>query len=157
MSKYKLYMNWSDIVSIIISIVTLLWSIGVYLKHSMMLNKQQIKINELETKILEAELENSKKADIRVSVSKDAQNVKILTITNRGKAEARNVIVKGLDQERFCIVRSPKYFKVEVLKPQDSASFWFTINSGANHEKITTYWDDDYQQNSSFTTDVIIP
>lgn len=150
-------MNWSDIVSIIISIVTLLWSIGVYLKHSMMLNKQQIKINELETKILEAELVNSKKADIRVNVSKDERNVKILTVTNCGKAIARNVVVKGLDQDRFCIVSNPNDFGTETLRPQESFEIHFTVNYGADHVKITMFWNDDFQQNNCAEQKVIIP
>ena len=150
-------MSWSSIANIIISSVSLLSDKYIYRKHKKTLYNQQIKKDELEIRKLEAELEDSKKADIRVNVSKDERNVKILTVTNCGKAIARNVVVKGLDHERFYIVSGPKCFKVDVLKPHDSASVWFTINYGATHEKITIYWDDDYQQNSSFTTDVIIP
>lgn len=143
-------MNWCDIVSIIISSCSLGWSIYTHVKHKK-------KINELETKILETEFENSQKADIRVSISKDEQNVKILTITNYGKATAKNVVIKGLDKDRFCIVRNPNEFVADILRPHESFEIHFTINYGTCSEKITMFWDDEFQQNNMAEQHVIIP
>lgn len=150
-------MSWSSIANIIISSVSLLSDKYIYRKHKKTLYNQQIKKDELEIRKLEAELEDSKKADIRVNVSKDERNVKILTVTNCGKAIARNVVVKGLDQDRFCIVSNPNDFVTETLRPQESFEIHFTVNYGADHVKITMFWNDDFQQNNCAEQKVIIP
>ena len=80
-----------------------------------------------------------------------------MNITNCGKAIARNVVIKGLDQEHFCIVRNPYRFVAEVLRPQESFAIHFTVNYGAPSAVITIFWDDDYQQNNSAEQKIIIP
>lgn len=143
-------MNWCDIVSLVFSGVAVIWSILVYLMHTK-------KLNELETTVYKIKIENSRKADIRVNISKDEQNVKILTITNYGKATAKNVVIKGLDQHRFCIVRNPNEFVADILRPHESFEIHFTINYGACSEKITMFWDDEFQQNNMAEQHIIIP
>ena len=134
----------------LISLFTFAFSLYTYFTHSK-------KINELQIKKGEREQDEAKKADIRVSIGKNEQNVKILTITNCGKAIARNVVVKGLYQDRFCIVSNPNDFGTETLRPQESFEIHFTVNYGTDHVKITMFWDDDFQQNNCAEQKVIIP
>lgn len=143
-------MIYIEIATLAIAVFTLAFSLYTYFTHSQ-------KINELQIKKGEREQDEAKKADIRVSIGKNEQNVKILTITNCGKAIARNVVVKGLDQDRFCIVSNPNDFGPETLRPQESFEIHFTVNYGADHVKITMFWNDDFQQNNCAEQKVIIP
>lgn len=143
-------MIYIEIATLAIAVFTLAFSLYTYFTHSK-------KINELQIKKGEREQDEAKKADIRVSIGKNEQNVKILTITNCGKAIARNVVVKGLDQDRFCIVSNPNDFGTETLRPQESFEIHFTVNYGADHVKITMFWNDDFQQNNCAEQKVIIP
>lgn len=143
-------MIYIEIATLAIAVFTLAFSFYTYFTHSK-------KINELQIKQGEREQDEAKKADIRVSIGKNEQNVKILTITNCGKAIARNVVVKGLDQDRFCIVSNPNDFGTETLRPQESFEIHFTVNYGADHVKITMFWNDDFQQNNCAEQKVIIP
>lgn len=143
-------MIYIEIATLAIAVFTLAFSLYTYFTHSK-------KINELQIKKGEREQDEAKKADIRVSIGKNEQNVKILTITNCGKAIARNVVVKGLDQDRFCIVSNPNDFGIETLRPLESFEIHFTVNYGADHVKITMFWNDDFQQNNCAEQKVIIP
>lgn len=143
-------MIYIEIASLVIAVFTFAFSLYTYFTRSK-------KINELQIKKGKREQDEAKKADIRVSIGKNEQNVKILTITNCGKAIARNVVVKGLDQDRFCIVSNPNDFGTETLRPQESFEIHFTVNYGADHVKITMFWNDDFQQNNCAEQKVIIP
>lgn len=143
-------MIYIEIATLAIAVFTLAFSLYTYFTHSK-------KINELQIKKGEREQDEAKKADIRVSIGKNEHNIKILTITNCGKAIARNVVVKGLDQDRFCIVSNPNDFGTETLRPQESFEIHFTVNYGADHVKITMFWNDDFQQNNCAEQKVIIP
>ena len=134
----------------LISLFTFAFSLYTYFTHSK-------KINEFEIKKGEREQEGAKKGDIRVSIGKNEQNVKILTITNCGKAIARNVVVKGLDQDRFCIVNNPNKFVADALRPQEGFEIHFTVNYGADSARITMFWNDDFQKNNWAEQKVIIP
>ena len=143
-------MIYIEIATLAIAVFTLAFSLYTYFTHSK-------KINELQIKKGEREQDEAEKADIRVSIGKNEQNLKILTITNCGKAIARNVVVKGLDQDRFCIVNNPNKFVADALRPQQSFEIHFTVNYGADSAKITMFWDDDFQKNNWAEQKVIIP
>ena len=133
-----------DIISISLSVIAIAASAFTYFKHDKKLKEQEQKINAHQLKqIADSEVE-AKKANIIGATHKNSQNATILTITNKGKATARNIRVVGLDEGKYCFY-GPNILPYEFLNPGDSFSLKFTANrDNLYQEKVTYYWDDDF-------------
>ena len=140
-----------DIVSLIISFLAFAFAIYVYILHDRKLNNQQKILNTYQLSIIEKNLAEDKKADIRVSIinKQHSRSSNIWTgtllIKNVGKATAMNV--------RFC----PKYNSMSPLQnlsyPQrllpkeeyEIPMHWYWDTFGETH--IIVLWDDEFDKN----------
>ena len=137
-----------EIISISLSVIAIAASAFTYFKHDKKLKEQEQKINAHQLKqIADSEVE-AKKANIIGATHKNSQNATILTITNKGKAIARNIRVVGLDDGKYCFY-GPDLLPYEFLNPGDTFELKFTANLASLYkEKVTYYWDDDFMDNN---------
>ena len=140
-----------EIISIIISLLALGFSLYQHFVYGRRIEKQQMQLNQLELERHQRENEDRKKACIRGNIIQGSRpGSRTLKIFNAGQSEARNIKVEWLDETDEIFIRDD-FSVVGNLTPQNSRSFNMMLTEG--HPKVMNLrytWEDDYSiENSS--------
>lgn len=143
-------MDINTIITIIASAIalsSLFFSIYVYRKHEKKLNEQENLINEFNINKLKQEDEERKKAVIKATITKKEKRLRIIKISNIGKAIAHNLNIKVKNAERVDF-QTKQLNNIELrpnsfveLKAKHMTNDFITIN-------IHCTWDDDFKKNN---------
>lgn len=133
-------MDWS----LLISLLALGTSVFTYFRHDRKLKKQEQKINNYQIAQMEAAAEENKKANICGDIRKSG-NRYILTVSNRGKAIARDIRIEGLNSRH--IIHSAEFLlPYSLLNPTESFDITIDRIGGYYIDRLSLVyrWDDDY-------------
>lgn len=147
-------MDYLGIAGFIISIISLVFAIFIYLKHDKRIKSQELLINEYQLRKHQEEDSDNKKAMVRANLIKDLRGLRKLRVYNSGKSIARNIRfdIIDLDSNDATIRIGKNPFPYEFMNSQDSTEISFLMSYG-HPEKITVtlIWDDDFKKNNETT------
>lgn len=143
-------MDINTIITIIASAIalsSLFFSMYVYRKHERKLNQQQKQINEFSINKLKQEDEERKKAVINATIIKKEKRLRIIKISNIGKAIAYNLNIKVENGEKVNF-HTKQLNNIE-LRPNSFVEFKakYTTNDLITIN-IHCTWDDDFKKNN---------
>lgn len=130
--------------SLLISLLALGTSVFTYFRHDRELKKQEQKINNYQIAQMEAAAEENKKANICGKI-RQSGNRYILTVSNSGKAIARDIRIEGLNS-RYIIHNANHLFPYKLLNPLECVEI--TIDRVGliyiDRLDLVYYWKDEY-------------
>lgn len=139
-----------EVVSLIVGICALLFSIWVYIVHDRELKQQQKVLNEYQLQVLEQNIAEQKRAEVRVSI-KNKKSDRLgnksgtLVIKNCGKATAYNV---RIEQELYTGFSVVKLCYQQLLSQEGQETEvkyrWDTEGS------VVVTWDDESGKNRTY-------
>lgn len=137
-----------EVVSLIVGICALLFSIGVYIIHDRKFKQQQKVLNEYQLKVLE----QNKKAEVRASIinkqcDHSGNRSGALVIKNYGKATAYNVRVR-IEHELYTGFSVVKHCYQQLL-PQEKKETDVRYRWDTEGPVVVT-WDDEYGKNRTY-------
>ena len=136
--------------SIIISILALLGSLATYIIHDRKIKEQEEIINTYQLAKFKEEEEDKRKALVCGDIIKKESGHRILKIYNKGKANATNINIQGLDIQEIDVY--DKILPYELMNPQDYSEIRFRIIMNAPPTlKLTYTWDDEYKTGNTYT------
>lgn len=137
------------VISIIISIAALSFSIFTYLKNERKLNEQQEEINDYNLKEYKKKEELDKMAKIEATVHDVPNGIKKIRIQNSGRAMARNVKIKIPEDLRKYVHENP--FPLDI-KPQLSNDISLLIWKRIPNQVILEFeWEDEKRKDNKKT------
>lgn len=132
--------------SLIISILTLGFSLFVYFAHDKKLNAQQKQLNELALQKAAQEDEARKKAIIFLSYERVGRNDK-LVVTNKGQATAYDIRISSqVERDPVMVVDIPPQW--DFLKPGQSANHPIVLDSEIISVTYDISWRDELGEHS---------
>lgn len=134
-----------EILSLVISIITLLFSIVVYWTHDRKLKTQERLLNEYHLRsFAQSETEN-KQAVIRAVVKdNDRGGSRILRIINKGKSKAKNLSIAFSDQTQITLIRPELPYVINQLLPGEYREFVMFLCEGDDEATFMFKWEDDF-------------
>ncbi len=142
-----------EVVSLIVGICALLFAIGVYIIHDRKLKQQQKILNEYQLKVLEQNIAEQKKAEVRAAIinkqcDHSGNRSGTLVIKNYGKSTAYNVRFER-EYKRFCAIDN--YYNYPQLLPQEAQETYVGCqwNTGGEVNAVVT-WDDESGKNRKY-------
>lgn len=141
-------------ISVVVSIITLAFSIFVYFTHKKKLDLQQTEINEQQKilndygilKIKNEEIDR-KKAYIKAEVIRSGRSA-IIIVSNIGKSEARNVKCNITELDQLRSIRSMS-FPADLMIPGDKREIKTPIIMGMPSViNIECSWDEEYKESN---------
>lgn len=133
-----------ELISIIISVLALLFSGYTYFAHDRKLKKQEEILKDYQLRSLAQNEAESKKAVIRAKTLKMSGGKRTLYIYNVGKAKARNVTIElpNPDEVYAC---SPDFpIKYNELLPDAPREIILFLSEGDDELTLNYTWDDDF-------------
>lgn len=138
-----------NIISIIIALLALLFSVITYFIHDRKLKEQEKILNEYQLRVLAQVEEENKKAIIRARTVKTIGGKRTLLIYNIGKAKARNLIVAMDNGEQVIAARPGFPVTYPELFPNTSREITLFLLTEGDDDVILNYtWDDDSGKNN---------
>lgn len=144
-----------EIISLIVGICALLFAIGVYIIHDRKLKQQQKILNEYQLKVLEQNIAEQKKAEVRVAIinkqcDHSGNTSGTLIIKNYGKATAYNVRFER-EYKRDVYAFDSCWGGYSQLLPQESQEKYvkYSWDTGGQVEAVVT-WDDESGKNIKY-------
>lgn len=135
-----------DTITIILSVLALLFSGFTYLAHDRKLKKQEKLLNDYQLRFLAQSEEENKKAVIRAKAVKYNGGNRTLYIYNTGKAKAFNVIVDMPNPSQVFSSNTKFPLKYAELLPDAPREVILYLCEGDNELTLNYTWDDDYQK-----------
>ena len=152
-------MDYISYISLAISVLAFLGGIYTYFAHDKKLKKQQALLNELNIEKLKADNQESKKANVRVSLEEDpidqdailkyssldalSRRSGKLSVVNLGKATASNIVVSL--PRHYC-----QPIHIGQLVPNEQRKYNIEWNDRGFFSKTATVkWDDNFATNRS--------
>lgn len=134
-----------EVISLAISLLAIIASVFTYIVHDRRLKRQEILINDYQLRKNLEEEQEQKRAKIRANIVKGFKGKTTLKIYNAGKATARKIELKILEEDKLFLMNNP--FPYEFMHPQDNTDLIIHL-SDASPDKINVIltWEDDYQQ-----------
>ena len=135
-------MELKDIIPIVISVVSLLFTVYITFRYQNL--DEKVKKLELEKHMKSAE--DKRKADIEVSVVSDFKNSPKLRFYNKGMAEAYNIsfdIPSDLEDKIDLNIRED-YLPYPKLLPQQGFDVYYYDFSNKPHHTVVIAWDDQF-------------
>lgn len=134
-----------EIVSIILSVLALLFTGYTYFAHDKKLKEQERQLNDYQLRSLKLDEEENLKAVIRAKAVKMTGGKRTLYIYNAGKAKARNIIVEQLEKKQ--VYSSSHHFPLTYneLLPEAFREVTLYLCEGDDELTLNYTWDDDYQ------------
>ena len=138
-------------ISIIIAILALLFSVFTYVTHDHKLKKQEKQLNEYQLRALAQGEEENKKAIIRAKAIIIKGGQRTLYICNTGKAKARNVIVAMDKDDQVFATRPELPVTYAELLPDAPRAIILHLTEGDDVLTLNYTWDDDFKMNNQET------
>lgn len=135
-------------VSIIIAILALFFSVFTYVIHDRKLKKQERLLNEYQLRALAQDEEENKKAVIRARAVKTTGGKRTVYIYNTGKAKARNVIVAMDKVDQVFSTRPDLPVTYTELLPDAPREIILFLTEGDDVMTLNYIWDDDFKMNN---------
>lgn len=144
-----------EIAGFILSILALLFSAFIYIKHDIKIKKQSKLLNEYSLEKIEKEKEDEKKAIIEANVYNENKGTRVIKIYNRGKSVARKVNVTVPKNDGYHVFKNPS--PMDIL-PQNSFEIKLSafLENKPDKIDIAYEWDDDYKENNKATQTIQI-
>ena len=143
-----------EIISLIVGICALLFAISVYIIHDRKLKQQQKILNEYQLNVLEQNIAEQKKAEVRVAIinkqsDHSGNRSGTLIIKNYGKATAYNVRFEREYKRDFYAFDS--CWGYSQLLPQETQEEYVECrwDTGGRVKAVVT-WDDESGKNRSY-------
>lgn len=147
-----------ECVSLVISIIALLCTIGVYFIHDRKLKKQEGIIGEFNIKEFEHIETKRKQANVIAEFQKTGVSKRELIINNNGESEARNIRIESEDIERdkhFFQILDSNLFPIKQLHPSSQISLKvILVGDVAPTYDVTVIWDDDFSNDRCLTSTI---
>ena len=135
----------------ILSIVSIIGSIFMYLRHDKTIKRQEQVLNNLQIKQLEKAEEKEKRAQFSCKVYNLKKGNRQISFINLGLSEARNVRIEIPDKENlYGINLKGKWGPYDQIMPNGDKRDEI-INLVSGHTKILKLliiWDDDFRKNN---------
>lgn len=134
-----------EIVSIILSVLALLFTGYTYFAHDKKLKEQERQLNDYQLRSLKQGEEENLKAVIRAKTVKMTGGKRTLYIYNAGKAKARNITIEQLEEKQ--VYSSIPHFPLTYneLLPEAFREVTLFLCEGDDELTLNYTWDDDYQ------------
>lgn len=136
-------------ISIIIAILALLFSLFTYVTHDRKLKKQEKLLNEYQLRALAQGEADNKKAIIRAKAVKNTGGKRTVFIYNNGKVKARNVIVATDNANQVFATRPDLPITYPELLPDAPREIILFLAAGDNVLTLNYTWDDDFSTNNT--------
>ena len=130
--------------SLVISIITLLFSIFTYVVYDRKLKKQERLLNEYQLRSLEQSEFENKKAVIRAVVHNDGGGSRTLCIVNKGKSKAVNLSVSLSEPDQITLIRPKLPYVIKELLPGAYRELTLFLCEGDDEATFIFRWDDDF-------------
>ncbi len=137
--------------SLLVSIVSLIFCIRKYSIHERTLNEQQKQINHFKLQEYVSEINARKQAFINAVIEPFTKGSVRLKVANKGYSNARNIRVQVLSDTSGLIMS--QISDIELLNP--GADYAYEIHLMNGHVKtlrLKFIWDDDYESNREAET-----
>ena len=136
-----------EIVSLVVGICALIFSIGVYVIHDRKLKQQQKIIYEYQLRVIEKEFDEHNKAEVRASIinrqcDHSGNRSGTFIIKNYGKATAYNVRFSRDYKINFYAVDSRMFYHQLLSEEAQETYFECQWNTGGRIDAVVT-WDDE--------------
>lgn len=144
-----------ELLSIIISIIALLFSGYTFFAHDMKLKEQERQLNDYQLRLLKQNEEEKNQVKIRGNIIPSTiKGNRILKIFNAGQAVAKNVCVEWLNPDNEVYVHW-KFGLIGDITPQNGRQYDISLCIGHPETMRLRYtWIDDYKNNNVFEEDV---
>lgn len=144
-----------ELASLIISICTFAWTIIAYILHERTLKKQNKVINQYQIQKIEEEKLRKKCAKISGDIIKENRKMRILVISNKGIAPARNINVTDIRKFKGVFLTKAIGFPYTLLGPEEKIEISFMISeSTPDNINIEYTWDDDNKTHNIYKQDL---
>jgi hypothetical protein len=147
-----------DIISLIISVIAIAFTVVMYFKHDKRLKKQEERLNVYQLKKIDEEESEKKKAYVRGEIIKEEKGKRVLKIRNTGKTPAKNIDVKFLNNfiegdpstEKVFIMNFSNPF--ELLNINDDFDIIMHLNAYHSTDvlKVKLTWEDDFSNQNEY-------
>jgi hypothetical protein len=136
-----------EIAGFVLSILALLFSAFIYIKHDIKIKQQSKLINEYQLERIEKEKEAQKKALIEAFVVKGQKGNRTIKVYNKGQSMAKNVNVIIPENDGYHIFTNPCPIDI---KPQNGIEIKLgaLLEGHPNKIDIKFEWSDDYKMNN---------
>ena len=137
------------ILSLLISIIALAFSLYVYRTHDRHIKKLERELYQLQNDYYRSLQQKEKQASLRAEYAK-TEEWNYIIIYNEGHSSAKNVRIEPDDIDlQFGIFYAERTFRFPVLNPNEKCKI--TVFLSVNHARkpmITLIWDDEYSSNN---------
>lgn len=138
-----------EVVSVILSVLSLFGTSFVYVMHNRKLKQQEEELNKLHLNEIEREIECRKMAIVRMDTLYKGNGSGVLVLYNNGQAEARNISWHFKEDVLYGNLRKGNY---ERLVPGQKVKFeYFLTFSNQKTTQVSITWADDFKKDNSLT------
>ena len=138
-------------ISIVIAVLALLFSVFTYAIHDRKLKQQEKLLNEYQLRALAQGEEENKRAVIRARTIKTRGGQRTLYINNTGKAKARNLTISLEEDDQIIATRPNMPVTYSELLPDASREIVLLLSEGDDVLTLNYTWDDEMSTNNSET------
>ena len=139
-------MDWLSVVSLIVALGALTFSLVTYFAHDKKIKKQEATLNAYQLAKIEEEKTNDKKALIRAELIVEGRADRAIRIRNVGKALARNVSIEFLDGSDDGITIYNDNSPYEFINASDYIDMrTFCSQVAPPYLKLKFKWDDEFK------------
>lgn len=133
-----------EIAGFVLSILALIFSAFIYIKHDIKIKRQSKLLNEYQLEKIEKEKEEQKKALIEAFVVKGQKGNRTIKVYNKGKSIAKNVNVIIPENDGYHIFNNPCPIDI---KPQNGIEIKLGALLEGHPDKIDIKfeWSDEYK------------
>lgn len=133
-----------EILSLVISVITLFFSISTYIVYDRKLKKQERLLNEYQLRSLEQSEVENKKALIRAILHNNRGGSRTLCIVNEGKSKAVNLSVSLSEPDQITLIRPKLPYIINELLPGAYRELTLFLCEGDDEATFVFKWDDDF-------------
>ncbi len=143
-----------EILSVLIALAALSFSIITYFLHDSKINKQSLLINQFQLEKFINEKEVEKKAYVETHIIKQARGKRTLKIYNTGKSIAENVVIEIPDLNGLHVLTNPCPIEI---RPKSSIAIEFIITKGApDMVVINVSWKDEFNSSNIYSQKILL-
>lgn len=140
--------DWISIMPTLLSLLAAACTVVGFLLYGRRINRQELRLNKFKLKERQEAEDSRKMADVRVTATYLGRGRGVITVSNHGKCEARNVTLqsKCIDCAKPSIVLSPRdKFPCPLIAPGGNVAVKYTLLSLSDKTPLAVVvWDDDY-------------
>lgn len=143
-------MDWIELIKdwggLILSAFGITGGVFAYLRHDRKLKSQEKRLNDLQIRQLQKAEAKELKADIKCNADR-SKSISIVRIVNAGSADATNVRVEIVDQDKLegLAFFHKKWGPYDLINAANSVEERIALNEGHDEFiKLKIVWDDDF-------------